>query len=48
MKKYIRIKLEGKTQKCPICNRLNNFVYGDVCDHVEKITVKKIVFYRNK
>ena len=44
----IKITLpEDKKLKCPICNRLNNHLYGDCCDHVDRLTIKGIVIFKN-
>ena len=33
---------------CPICKSLNDHRYGKCCVHVDRVTLKNIVFYKHK
>lgn len=47
-KKYTKVTLaDNKTSVCPVCFKTNRHTTGQVCEHVSKVTVKGIVFYRN-
>ena len=47
MKTQIKIELPNdKRHNCPICNYENNFFYGDTCEHVDRITAKRVIIYR--
>ena len=47
MTKYWRTQIVNGKSICPWCNpkRENNHITGDVCEHVDKVTVKGVVFY---
>ncbi len=47
--KTIKVQLTSDTlkQNCPFCDRENNFKFGDVCLHVDRVTVKRIVIYKS-
>ena len=49
MKKYIKVQMpKNKKHICPICGYTNNFLYGDTCKHVDRLTVKSVIFYNTK
>lgn len=43
--KYWRVEVKDHKTTCPWCNRVNDHITGNVCEHVEKVTSKGIVFY---
>ena len=44
--KFFKVQLkDDKTSRCPFCDRVNNHVTGDVCEHVFKLTAKGVVFF---
>jgi len=47
MVKYIKVKMENRTSRCPICGTINSHLTGNDCGHVYKITDKGIVIYNN-
>ena len=48
MTKYTKIAIpESKKIDCPKCGYTCNFLFGDTCSHVLKVTVKRIVFFIN-
>ena len=36
---------ENLKHNCPICGRENNYRFGDVCDHVDRVTAKSKIIY---
>ena len=47
--KTIKVQLTDSTleQNCPFCNKKNNFKFGNVCLHVDRVTVKRIAIYKS-
>lgn len=48
MKKYLKVQMpDEKKMKCSKCGYECNFRFGDTCSHVDRVTVKSVIFFKN-